>query len=902
MKRFQAIFAIIALVAGQVTALENPPSWWSSFGLSEQKNAVCPWGFALPIIEDRTWNVKLDSGVWSQPVATDKNIVFVTDTSKETGKANLSIYGLGENLGILKKSFEVSIVETAGLNKYDQPITTPALAITDSGEPLLVYGNGNGKLLRILGTKQVSDGKINGNEFGFGSSPTIFDGRLYISADNRTTYILELGSGKPAQEVKTGKIVSTSVTVWQKYAMFGDNSGKFYIIDRITSQKIKEIPIPSIDAIRSTACIATWQGQTFAVFGSNRGMLHRVRLDDGSFTLASLQVVAGRTGNEFWATPTFHDGFIYIGNEDGALHKIDLMKMTVASRLRLDGNPIFSQAVINNGFLFVTTGNKVGDPEQFEGGLFVVEIKTFTIFPNLGAVKIDGGSYVSPVFAGNRLFVASRSGKVYCFKGMEPDVKIEPQKLVFREIAFDADKISPVSVNVSNSIRYTNISGTVKTMPEDGWLKVSKSDFAGNEFSFNAWVDLDKVQSRTGKLEGQIIVESTFGLESRQKIIPVEVTFEPSPPKFVLSRPSFEYKIRTFDRIVDSLKVSLRQFEDSSKLNFEVKTNDNWFELGNKMFTLSSGLQSTDIPIIIDPEKLIRENPNKLSYKGSFTVSGIFRDKPYNTTTITVSLEIEKSLTLIAIPFISDSETTYSKNITEYGKTFTDSHDFVFTNSSGQGEMIISENPAIDYGDSEIRNWLSLPKSPINAQNNKLSLPVKISISGQKPNKTYKATIKVLFNTGKAITLNVVYKTISPESVKLRFVIGNLNYWVNSQLQPDKLAAAPYVSSHGNTMVPIRPISDPLGFYYGATIEWMPDIKTVLMTMGTRSLRLVIGHNKAYIDNEDGSITEAAISSPPEIKNGRTFIPPKIITDTFGGKSEWIASSKTVNFEFFKPR
>lgn len=902
MKRYLTVFAIIALITGQASALETPVSWWSSFGLNEQKNAVCPWDFAPPIIEDRTWNVKLDSGVWSQPVATDKYIVFVTDTSKETGKANLSIYGLGDSLGVQKKSYEVSIVETAGLNKYDQPITTPALANTDLGESLLVYGDGNGKLLRIVNTKQASDGKINGNEFGFGSSPTIFDGRLYISADNRTTYILELGSGKPAQEVRTSKIVSTSVAVWQNYAMFGDNSGRFYIIDRITGRKVKEIQISGIDAIRSTTCIAIWQGQTFAVFGSNRGMLHRVRLDDGSFALTSLQVVTGITGNEFWATPTFYDGFIYIGNEDGALHKIDLLKMSVSGRLRLDGYPIFSQAVINNGFLYATTGNKVGDPEQFQGSLFVVDLKTFTVFPNLGSVKIDGGSYVSPVFAGNRLFVASRSGKVYCLKGMEPDVKVEPQKLSFKQIAFDADEVSPVSVNVKNSIRYTSISGSVKTDPEDGWLKVSRNDFTGNEFSFNAWVDLDKVQSRSGKLEGQIIIESTFGMETGEKIIPVEVTFEPSPPKFVLSRPAYEYKIRKLDRIVDSLKVSLRQFEDGAKLNFEVKTNDTWFDLGNKIFTLSSSQQSTDIPIIIDPERLIRENPGKLSYKGSFSVSGIFRDKPYNTTTVSVSLDIEKGLTLIAIPYISDIDSTYTRNITEFGKAFTDTHNFIFTNSTGQGEMSIAENLAVDYGDSEIKNWLSLPKTPIIAQGNRITLPVKVTISGQKPNKTYKAAIKITFNTGKVITVNVVYKAISPDSIKLRFVIGNLSYWVNDQLQPDKLSAAPYVSSHGNTMVPIRPISDPLGFYYGATIDWIPDIKTVLMTMGTKSLRLVIGHNKAYIDNEDGSITEAAISSPPEIKNGRTFIPPKIITDTFGGKSEWIASSKTVNFEFFKPR
>ncbi len=904
MRKTLAILLTAAFCLNLVQAAKPPFSWWPSFGFDQEKNAVCPWQFAPPITQDRGWDVTLPAGVWSQPVATDKFIAFVSDTDEETGKAGIHVYNLAEGFGKLRKSFAVDILPTAGLNKYDKPITTPALAMGSDGEPILVFGDGFGRLVKISGNRIISDGRLNNSEFGFGSSPTIHDGRVYISSDSGMTYIAPLEENKAPVEMRTTRIVTASPTVWGDFVMFGDNSGKFYIFNRTTGAKVREISIPGIDAIRSTACISCPGEKTYAVFGSNRGKIHRVRLDDKSFELTTLDANIGQTNTEFWATPTFADSFIYLGNENGYLYKIDCGKMTVVDRLRLDGNSIFSQAVISNGFLYVTTGNRISNPEKFEGALFIIDLSTFKAFQSFGMIPIDGGSYVSPVFAGGRLFVASRSGKIYCFKGMQPELKVEPQKVVFRQIEFDRDQVSPVKVTISNSIRYTSVDASISTDPPDGWLKVSKDKLSGNSSTIDCWVDLAKIPERSGRLDGAIIVESVFGLESKTTRIPVEATFETAPPKFILSKPLVSHRARELSKIVDPLKIQLRQQTEDSELSFEILTGDAWYDINKKLFTLSGkpGQSSIDIAISIDPEKLLKENPGKLEYSGSFTVQGIFRNKPYSPVTVKVVLTIEKGLTLIAIPEITDSERLVSRKIYAYDKPYSDKPAFVFTNASNSGEMSIVTPPAVNYGTSEIKDWIKLPGFPIQAEGDMLTLPLEVKLQGFRPGKTYRANLTVTFNTGKQFELAVEYIAIVPDDVKIRFVIGSTSYWVNDAVQQEKLSAPPYISRKGNTMVPIRPISEPLGFFYGAKIEWIGEIQTVLFTMGDKTLRLVINHNKAYIDNADGSIDEVPLSSPPEIVGGRTFIPPRIIADTFGGKSEWVASTKTVVFEFKKPR
>lgn len=900
----------LCLIAGNLTVAVNPPlSWWPSYGYDNTKNAVCPWQFAPPILEDKAWSVKFETGIWSQPVASVDKIYFLPKYTSGVSKDKSSIVpcslifdsGFGKEF----KKLPVDVIESSEPNLFDSPVATPALAMLENGKTAVIYGDWLGKVVRFV--DGAKDAEITlGKGLPVSSSATVFDGKIFVSASGKRTYVVDLENfSKEPVELKTKGLVTACASVWNQLVLCGDNLGNFYIFDWKTGNNIAQIKIPDIDTIRSSACITTFKNQTYAIFGSDNGKLHRIRLDDSSFELNTYNA---NTDTEFWATPTCIDGYAYVGNENGYLYKIDIEKMVMADRIKLD-YPIFSQAVTNNGFLYVTTANREQDLNKFAGSLFIIDLSTFKPFSSGSSFSIDGGAYVSPIFAANRLFVASRSGKVYCFKGMQPDVKISPGELDFDSIAFDSQSIDPISISVTNATKYTSISGTVRTEPPSSWLKVS-TDKISNNTKIEVSVDPTKCSSRSGTISGNIIINYQFGLDSKTVTIPVKAILEPPPPKFVLNKSSFTFNARSQAQIIDSLKVSLSQFDANSELNFEVSSSDSWFEVGSKSFKLNgkSGQSSADVWIKIDPEKLMIQNRGKTEYSGQFTIQGIVRGKPYNPVTIKVSLSIEKDLVLVAIPMISDQDGNVVRNlqVLDYEPEYSGSVDFNFTNASNSGQMTIKTKPAVTYeGEKIAGEWISLPKLPIDQQDFKLRFTIGIKAKGFQPGKTYKATIQVVFQTGsttKTVPLHITINALVPDSVKIKFIIGSPNYWVNDTKQSDVISPAPYISSKGNTMVPLRPISGPLGHYYGATLIWQADIQTVIFTMGDKSLRLIIGHDKAYIDNPDGSIEEMSLSSPPEVRNGKTFIPPKILADTFNGRTSWDAKTKTVVFEFIKPR
>ncbi|NTU61033.1 MAG: hypothetical protein HGA95_01695, partial [Caldiserica bacterium] len=847
------------------------------------------------------WNAQLKSGVWSQPVATDDKlyVLSVIDASKNQ-KSGIHVFGLKDNFGKELRSLDVSIVESANIQKYDDaPVATPAITPTTDGKTALVFGDNEGRVL-LYQNEILKSNYTLGIGTPISTSPTISDGKIYISSSNKRTYILGLEDTRLTYgSIQTQKIVSTSVTVWQNYAMMGDNSGTFYIFNKDDGEEVKRIPIEGIDTIRSSACIATVKGKTYAVFGSNKGRIHKVRLDSGSFETDSKFVTGGSGSDEFWATPTFYDGYIYIGNENNFLYKIDLETMAVVSKINLN-NSIFAQSVINNGFLYVTTANRINNTEDFKGSLFILKLDDFKVFGR--EYVLDGGSYASPMFAANRLFVASRTGKVYCFKGMQPNVTVSPEKLSFPTIAYDANSVEPINIKITNSTSYTYITGSIRTDPENPWLKVSKQTFDGNSTTLSAWVDTSEILNRSGTLESTIYVDYLFGLEQKTLDIPVKVSFEPKPPVFNLSKSEINIKAKNED-VIESVNVNLKEYDSDQEVTFVAKpsSSSNWFQVENPTFVLSRTKSSASVTISVKPAELLKKNQNIYQYKGGLEISCIYRNKPTGTKTVSVSLQIEKDFK-IAVPFIDEKSISKTLTFDELSKGMTEKNTFHFTNKAKSKYMSISKTPTVDYSDSPEKDWIRFEQSfPLQQDENfNIDLFVTTDTKIFKPNQNYSARIKVLFDTGEQIELTVKYTTLTLDKIKMKFVIGSTTYWVGDETK--KMSTSPFISSKGNTMVPIRPVADTLGYYYNAKITWMADIQTITLEMGDKTLRLVIGHNKAYIDNPDGSITEKALSSPPEIKNGSTFIPPKIITDTFGGKANWDSATKTVTFEFVNPR
>lgn len=91
-----------------------------------------------------------------------------------------------------------------------------------------------------------------------------------------------------------------------------------------------------------------------------------------------------------------------------------------------------------------------------------------------------------------------------------------------------------------------------------------------------------------------------------------------------------------------------------------------------------------------------------------------------------------------------------------------------------------------------------------------------------------------------------------------------------------------YIES-GRTMVPLRFISEALG----EKVEWKADTRTVII--GDDKASFIIDSKE--IKSKDKTIQ---IDSPAVIKDSRTFVPLRAISEILGAKVDWKASTRTV--------
>ncbi|WP_134704078.1 copper amine oxidase N-terminal domain-containing protein [Ammoniphilus sp. YIM 78166] len=125
----------------------------------------------------------------------------------------------------------------------------------------------------------------------------------------------------------------------------------------------------------------------------------------------------------------------------------------------------------------------------------------------------------------------------------------------------------------------------------------------------------------------------------------------------------------------------------------------------------------------------------------------------------------------------------------------------------------------------------------------------------------------------------------SPSSTGLVLTIDQTRATINGKAST--LDAAPYIKS-GRTFVPIRFISEGLG----AKVTWDDKSKTVTITEGTKTIRLTINSTTAVSNGK-----QVKLDAPAEIRNGRTFVPVRVISEVLGYKVDWNAAAKRVTIQ-----
>ena len=96
----------------------------------------------------------------------------------------------------------------------------------------------------------------------------------------------------------------------------------------------------------------------------------------------------------------------------------------------------------------------------------------------------------------------------------------------------------------------------------------------------------------------------------------------------------------------------------------------------------------------------------------------------------------------------------------------------------------------------------------------------------------------------------------------------------------------PPIIIDGKTLVPLRAIFEALG----ATVDWNNDTQTVTSNKGNTAIRITIGDNKLYVNN---NVT--VLDVPAQIVNDRTLVPVRAISEAFGCNVDWNGETKTVS-------
>jgi hypothetical protein len=116
----------------------------------------------------------------------------------------------------------------------------------------------------------------------------------------------------------------------------------------------------------------------------------------------------------------------------------------------------------------------------------------------------------------------------------------------------------------------------------------------------------------------------------------------------------------------------------------------------------------------------------------------------------------------------------------------------------------------------------------------------------------------------------------------IELVVGEKQAEVN--YKPVVMEQAAYVKQ-GRTLVPLRFIGESLG----AQVAWNDTAKQAVIKLGESTMTVTVGSKVAYVDGE-----MTTLEVPAEIKGGRTFVPLRFVSESFGAFVDYDSEAKSV--------
>jgi len=149
-----------------------------------------------------------------------------------------------------------------------------------------------------------------------------------------------------------------------------------------------------------------------------------------------------------------------------------------------------------------------------------------------------------------------------------------------------------------------------------------------------------------------------------------------------------------------------------------------------------------------------------------------------------------------------------------------------------------------------------------------------------------KNTLKITISTILAITILALTNIPSVAATSIAVKINNKILTFDAKPR----------TVNGRTLVPVAILAKELG----ATVEWIADTKSVIITLQTKenikTIYLKVGKASALVNG-----MEVELDCKPVIFEGRTFVPLRFISENFGATVIWNGKTKIVSITYTVP-
>ena len=104
---------------------------------------------------------------------------------------------------------------------------------------------------------------------------------------------------------------------------------------------------------------------------------------------------------------------------------------------------------------------------------------------------------------------------------------------------------------------------------------------------------------------------------------------------------------------------------------------------------------------------------------------------------------------------------------------------------------------------------------------------------------------------------------------------------------------APFITAKGQTMIPLRGLVEEMGM----EIEWIAETQEIILSKGIRKINLQIRNKLVKVEGTPYGDVTYTLYSPPKIKDSRTFVPVRFLSEQMGYTVNWDGETQTVTIE-----